>query len=85
MSRTGLTICSTPQATAAMGQAALPRQPDWVLVSQHPSHKRAIVDLCSVVCRPSDMYPDKLLAAALRNQQRYLPLLEALSFNSDRG
>ena len=44
MSKTGLKICSTPQATAEQWGR---RQPDWVLVSQH--HKRiAIVDLPSV-------------------------------------
>jgi hypothetical protein len=77
MSKTGLKICSTPQATAEQWGR---RQPDWVLVSQH--HKRiAIVDLC----RPSDVHPDQLLAAAMRKQQTYLPLLEALSYYSDQG
>ena len=77
MSKTGLKICSTPQATAEQWGR---RQPDWVLVSQH--HKRiAIVDLC----RPSDVHPAQLLAAAIRKQQTYLPLLEALSYYSDQG
>ena len=49
-------------------------------MSQH--HKRiAIVDLC----RPSDVHPDQLRAAAMRKQQAYLPLQEALSFYSDQG
>jgi hypothetical protein len=49
-------------------------------VSQH--HRRiAVVDLC----RPSDVYPDQLLAAAMRKQQAYLPLLEALSYYSEQG
>jgi hypothetical protein len=74
MSRTGLILSSTPQATAEQWGR---RQPDWVLVSQH--HKRiAIVDLC----RPSDVHPDQLLAAAMRKD---LPLQEALSFYSDQG
>ena len=61
MSKTGLILSSTPQATAEQWGR---RQPDWVLVSQH--HKRiAIVDLC----RPSDVHPDQLLAAAMRKQQ----------------
>ena len=77
MSRTGLTICSTPQAAAEQWGRW---QPDWVLVSQH--HKRiAIKDLC----RPSDVHPAQLLAAALREQQTCLPLLEALSYDPDRG
>ena len=77
MSRTGLILCSTSQATAEQWGR---RQPDWVLVSHH--HKRiAIVDLC----RPSDVYPAQLLTAAMRKQQVYLPLQEALSFYSDQG
>ena len=77
MSKTGLKICSTPLATAEQWGR---RQPDWVLVSQH--HKRiAIVDLC----RPSDVHPAQLLAAAIRKQQTYLPLLESLSYYSDQG
>jgi hypothetical protein len=74
---TGLTLCSTSQATAEQWGR---RQPDWVLVSHH--HKRiAIVDLC----RPSDVHPAQLLAAAVRKQQTYLPLQEALSYYSDQG
>ena len=77
MSRTGLVLSSTSHATAEHWGR---RQPDWVLVSPH--HKRiAIVDLC----RPSDVHPDQLLAAAMRKQQTYLPLQEALSFYSDQG
>jgi hypothetical protein len=37
------------------------------------------------VCRPSDVHPAQLLAAAMRKQQVYLPLQEALSFYSDQG
>ncbi len=77
MSKTGLKVFSTPQAAAEQWGR---RQPDGVLVSQH--HKRiAIVDLC----RPSDVHPAQLLAAAIRKQQTYLPLLEALSYYSDQG
>jgi hypothetical protein len=77
MVNTGLTLRSTPQVTAEqLGR----RQPDWVLVSQH--HKRiAVVDLC----RPSDVHSAQLLAAAMRKQQKYLPLLEALSYYSEQG
>ena len=77
MSNTGLVLCSTSQATAEQWGR---RQPDWVLVSHR--HKRiAIADLC----RPSDVHPDQLLAAAMRKQQTYLPLREALRFYSDQG
>jgi hypothetical protein len=77
MSRTGLKLSSPSQATAEQWGR---RQPDWFLVSHH--HKRiAIVDLC----RPSDVHPAQLLAAAKRKQQAYLPLPEALSFYSDQG
>ena len=77
MSSTGLILSSTSQATAEQWGR---RQPDWVLVSQR--HKRiAIVDLC----RPSDVHPAQLLAAAMRKQQTYLPLLEALRYYSDQG
>ena len=77
MANTGLILRSTSHATAEQWGR---RQPDWVLISQH--HKRiAIVDLC----RPSDVHPAQLLAAAMRKQQTYLPLLEALSYYSDQG
>ncbi len=41
----------------------------------------AIADLY----RPSDVHPAQLLAAAMRKQQAYLPLQEALSYYSDQG
>ena len=45
-------------------------------------HKRiAVVDLC----RPSDVHPAQLLTAAIRKQQTYLPLLDALSHYSEQG
>jgi hypothetical protein len=76
MSRTGLILCSTSQATAEQWGR---RQPDWVLVSHH--HKRIIiVDLC----RPSNVHTAQLLAAAMRKQQAYLPLQEALRFYADQ-
>ncbi len=77
MSHTGLLLCSTSQATAEQWGR---RQPDWVLISHH--HKRiAIIDLC----RPSDVHPAQLLAAAIRKQKVYLPLQEALRHYSDHG
>jgi hypothetical protein len=54
------------------------RQPDWVLVSE--THRRiAVVDLC----RPSDASPAPLLAAAMRKQHTYSPLVEALRYYAD--
>ena len=41
----------------------------------------AIVDLC----QPSDMSPAQLLAAALRKQDAYGPLVEALRYYADQG
>jgi hypothetical protein len=79
MVNTGLTPRSTPQVTAE--QWGL-RQPDWVLVSQH--HRRiAVVDLC----RPSDVYPAQLLAAAVcgNNRRTYLYWnRSAITRNKDR-
>jgi len=77
MANTGLMLRPTPQFTAEQWGR---RQPDWVLVSQQ--RKRiAIVDLC----RPSDVHPAQLLTAAIRKQQTYLPLLDALSHYSEQG
>ena len=77
MAKTGLILRSTPQATADQWGK---RQPDWVLISQH--HQRiAIVDLC----RPSDVHPAQLLAAAMRKQQTYGPLQEALGQYTEQG
>ena len=77
MSSKGLILCSTFQATAEQWGRL---QQDWVLVSYH--HKRiAVVDLC----RPSDVHPAQSLAAAMRKQQTYLPLQEALTYSSDQG
>ncbi len=77
MSLTGLVLQSTSSATAdELGQ----RQPDWILDSE--SLKRiAIVDLCL----PSDTSPAQLLAAAIRKQNAYCPLVEALDYYADRG
>ena len=68
-----------------MGQAAAGLGPT-VVVSHHHNFKLkleliAIVDLC----RPSDVHPAQVLAAAMRKQQAYLPLQEALRFYSDQG
>ena len=77
MAQTGLILRPTPQATIdQLGR----RQPDWLLVSE--THKKiAIVDLC----RPSDVHPAQLLAAAMRKQHAYGPLEEALSYYADQG
>ena len=48
-------------------------QPDWIFVS-HELRKIAIVDLC----RPSDVHPEQLKAAAIRKQDGYAPLVVAL-------
>jgi hypothetical protein len=77
MSRTGLVLQPTSSTTTnQLGR----RQPDWVLVSE--THKRiAIVNLC----RPSDASPAQLLAAAVRKQHAYCPLVEALRYYADLG
>ena len=77
MSKTGLVLQPTSLATVSeLGR----RQPDWVLAST--VHKRiAIVDLC----RPSDTSPAQLLAAAMRKQNAYCPLVEALRYYVDQG
>ena len=61
MGRTGLKLRPTTQASLEQLNR---RQPDWVLVSS-VAKKIAIVDLS----RPSDVYPDQLMAAAVRKQQ----------------
>jgi ribonuclease HI len=74
---TGLVLCSHPQTVPVQVNRW---QPDWTLISKH--HKRiAIVDLC----RPSDVHPTQLLAAALRKQRKYSPLLEALCQYTEQG
>ena len=78
MSRTGLVLSSTSHATAEHWGR---RQPDPMGSGVASSQTDRIVDLC----RPSDVHPDQLLAAAMRKQQAYLPLQEALSFYSDQG
>jgi hypothetical protein len=56
------------------------RQPDWLLISDE--FKRiAIPDLC----RPSNVLPPQLQAAAQRKQQAYSPLEEALSYYTKQG
>jgi hypothetical protein len=55
-------------------------QPDWILVSKE--HERiAIVDLCC----PSDVHQTQFLAAAIRKQQAYQPLVEGLSYYTEQG
>ena len=78
MENTGLTLRPTPQFTAEQWGR---KQPDWVLVSQQRKRIAIVVDLC----RPSDVHPAKLLTAAIRKQQKYLPLLDALSHYSEQG
>ncbi len=56
------------------------RQLDWILESKE--HKRiASVDLC----RPTDVHQTQLLAAAIRKQTAYRPLVEGLSFYTEQG
>jgi hypothetical protein len=55
-------------------------QPDWILVSRELK-KIAIIDLC----RPSDASPEQLPAAAIRKQDGYSPLVEALAHYTDSG
>ena len=92
MKNTGLTLSPVPAALVAQAQqrpveddserlCALDRwQPDWIFVS-HELKKIAIVDLC----RPSDVHPDQLKAAAIRKQEGYRPLLSALCYYTERG
>ena len=55
-------------------------QPDWIFVS-HELRKIAIVDLC----RPSDVHPEQLRAAAIRKQDGYAPLVLALCHYIEEG
>jgi hypothetical protein len=57
------------------------RQPDWIFVS-HELKRIAIADF---TCRPSDVHPDQLKAAAIRKQEGYRPLLSALHHYTDQG
>ena len=94
MQHTGLTLRLIPAARVAeaLGHDPDPNadpdavkdlgrwQPDWVFVST--AKKRiALVDLC----RSADGHPHQLVAAGIRKQQRYGPLVEALSHYSDNG
>ena len=54
-------------------------QPNWILESEEQK-KSAIVDLC----RPSDVHHAQLFAAAMRKQQAYHPLVEALSYQTEK-
>jgi ribonuclease HI len=92
MKNTGLTLSPVPAALVAQAQqrlveddperlCALDRwQPDWIFVS-HELKRIAIADLC----RPSDVHPDQLKAAAIRKQEGYRPLLSALHHYTDQG
>jgi hypothetical protein len=57
-----------------------PWQPDWIFVS-HKLKRIAIADLC----RPLDVHPDQLKAAAIHKQEGYLLLLSALHHCTDQG
>ena len=56
-------------------------KPDWILVVSSEVKERAILDLC----RPSDMHPKQLTAAAIRKQDGYSPLVEALDHYTNSG
>ena len=77
MAQTGLVLRPTDHTTIEqIGR----RQPDWLLVSTE--FKRiAIPDLC----RPSDVLPIQISAAAKRKQHAYSPLVEALSYYTEQG
>ncbi len=77
MVKTGLILC--PTSTTTIDQLGR-RQPDWILVSEE-CKKITIVDLC----RPSDVHNAQLLAAVMRKQPAYQPLVEALSHYTDHG
>jgi hypothetical protein len=53
----------------------------WETFVSHELKKIAIVDLC----RPSDLHPEQLKAAAIRKQDRYAPLVLALCHYFDEG
>ncbi len=92
MKNTGLTLSPVPAALVAQAQqrlveedpellCALDRwQPDWIFVS-HELKRIAIADFC----RPSDVHPDQLKAAAIRKQEGYRPLLSALHHYTDQA
>jgi hypothetical protein len=85
MKNTGLILRSVSAASIAQARqrpaerdtermCSLDRwQPVWVFVS-HELKKIAIVDLC----RPSDVHPEQLKAAAIRKQEGYAALVSAL-------
>jgi hypothetical protein len=77
MAKTGFLLRPTDRATIEqIGR----QQPDWLFISEE--FKRiAIPDLC----RPSDVFPLQLQAAAQRKQQAYSPLEEALSYYTEQG
>jgi hypothetical protein len=73
---TGLLRPTSPTTIDQLGR----RQPDWILVSEKDK-KIAIIDLC----RPSDVNNAQLLAAAMRKQQAYKPLVQALRHYTEQG
>ena len=81
VAKTGLILRLPSLLNGDVGHGQLGRrQPDWILMSKE--HKRiAIVDLC----RPSDVHQPQLLAAAIRKQQVYQPLVEGLSYYTEHG
>jgi hypothetical protein len=76
MAKTGLVLRSASLADVdQLGR----RQPDWILVSE--VHKKIAIQ----VVDPSDVHQAQLLAAAIRKQQTYQPLVEGLSSYTEQG
>ncbi len=79
MAKAGLILCSSSLIDDDVDQLGR-RQPYWILESQE-AERIAIVDLCC----PSDIHQTQLLAAAIRKQQAYQPLVEGLSYYTEQG
>jgi hypothetical protein len=75
----GLALCSSSRTDNDIDRLGR-RQPDWILVSKQDK-RIAIVDLG----RPSDIHQAQLLAAAIRKQQAYQPLVDGLSYYTEQG
>ena len=76
---TGLVLCSSSRTDNDIDRLGR-RQPDWILVSKQ-NKRIAVVDLSS----PSDIHQAQLLAAAIRKQQAYQPLVDGLSYYTEQG
>jgi hypothetical protein len=79
MAKTGLILRSSSLIDDDADQLGQ-RQPDWILVTKE-AKRIAIADL---YC-PSDIQQTQLLAAAIRKQQAYQPLVEGLSYYTEQG